>query len=153
MNLISHRGNLTGSRNQENNPFYIIDALKADYQCEIDLWSFAGKHFLGHDKPIYEIEWKWISKKWQNLLIHCKTPQALECCVLYNSLGQAEKLHYFWHENDRYTVTNFGRPVCFPGQVPLRGSIYIHPEQCTTKGLEECWAIVSDYVQLYKKEK
>ena len=43
MILISHRGNIDGPNEvRENSPYYIMEALEAGYDVEIDLWSRNG---------------------------------------------------------------------------------------------------------------
>ena len=57
MILISHRGNLDGkNESEENNPIYIEEALNAGYEVEIDVWYDGEQLYLGHDNPEYEIE-------------------------------------------------------------------------------------------------
>ena len=55
MKLISHRGNTSGPNpEKENSPEYIIAALLAGYEVEIDVWFENGKFMLGHSEPQYE---------------------------------------------------------------------------------------------------
>ena len=47
MILISHRGNLDGkNESEENNPLYIEEALNAGYEVEIDVWYKYGEFYL-----------------------------------------------------------------------------------------------------------
>lgn len=118
MILISHRGNLTGKGGDEweNHPDYIETALKAGFHVEIDVWYIKNQIYLGHDKPIYKIEPPFFQNK--NLWCHAKNEDAIT--FLHN-----QNLHYFWHENDKYTLTSKGIIWCYPGSVALPGSIVL----------------------------
>ena len=79
MRLISHRGNIRGKKIQlENEPSYIDVALKEGYDVEIDLWIDDDGFYLGHDEPIYPIELKWLTDRYLNLWIHCKSLKTIE---------------------------------------------------------------------------
>ena len=57
MKIISHRGNLDGPIfEKENHPDYILNAIDAGFDVEIDLWKIETKLFLGHDEPKYLID-------------------------------------------------------------------------------------------------
>ena len=48
MKIISHRGNLKGPDNKnENTQSHIDISLKSSYDVEIDLWKIEDKFFLG----------------------------------------------------------------------------------------------------------
>ena len=52
MKLIAHRGNLKGKNPKyENHPDYILDAVWAGFDVEIDVWNVKGQWLLGHDAP------------------------------------------------------------------------------------------------------
>ena len=100
MIFISHRGNISGiSSNDENNPDYINVALKLGYEVEVDVRFENGKFFLGHDFSQYHIDNEFLlnSKIW----CHAKTKEALEAL-------EKIKAHYFWHQEDDYTITSKG---------------------------------------------
>ena len=56
MILISHRGNINGKSNRENQPEYIQEALVRDFDVEVDIWYTDGEFWLGHDGPQYQIK-------------------------------------------------------------------------------------------------
>lgn len=61
MKYISHRGNLTDVfPDKENSPEYIMAAIRADFDVEVDVWYIDGKIMLGHDAPTYEVELNFI---------------------------------------------------------------------------------------------
>lgn len=49
MILISHRGNLMGKTSYENEPDYIMNAIKEGFDVEIDVWYQNNTLYLGHD--------------------------------------------------------------------------------------------------------
>jgi hypothetical protein len=78
MILISHRGNIAGRIPEaENRPAYIQDTLVLGYDVEIDVWYIDGLIYLGHDKPQYGIDFRWIQDRFNRLWIHCKNVEAV----------------------------------------------------------------------------
>ena len=99
MILISHRGNLNRKQeNWENDPSYILEALKEGYDVEIDVWHLEDYpdlfndsiFFLGHDKPQYRVSIDFLMQ--DRLWIHCKNIEALY--KLY------DKTHCFFIDRD-----------------------------------------------------
>lgn len=111
--IISHRGNLNGiDPNNENNPLIIKRALNSGFEVEIDVWCVDKKYFLGHDEPKYEVSKDFLLD--DRLWCHAKNKEAFE-----EMLG--DNIHCFWHENDKYTLTNRGIPWCFPDNYHKNG--------------------------------
>jgi len=78
MILISHRGNISGPNpEKENHPEYILAALQAGYDVEIDVWFENGKFMLGHDEPQYELPFELIDKKYPKIWVHCKNMDSI----------------------------------------------------------------------------
>ena len=70
MKIISHRGNFLGANPEtENNPNQIDYVIDKGFDVEIDLWIQNNKLFLGHDKPIYEINQKWLFERTKKISI------------------------------------------------------------------------------------
>ena len=108
MYLISHRGNINSiNKDRENSPDYINEALENGFDVEVDVRFENGKFFLGHDFNQFEIDKKFLlnSKIW----CHAKTNEALI------ALDQI-KAHYFWHQEDDYTITSKGYIWTYPGK-------------------------------------
>ncbi len=64
MIYISHRGNLTGkSLKDENNPDYIMKAIESGFDVEIDVWFKNNIFYLGHDKPSFEVDTKFLKNQ------------------------------------------------------------------------------------------
>ena len=111
MILISHRGNINGkSVDSENKPEYIDNAIDQGYDVEIDIRAIEGCFYLGHDKPIYGIDLKWLNERKDSLWIHCKNLEAIEWFSMIKSFN------YFWHETDTVTLTSKGYVWAYPGK-------------------------------------
>ena len=105
MILISHRGNVNGvNLNHENTLPYIDKAISAGYEVEIDLRTFVGDLWLGHDQPQYRVSLDWLQNKKDKLWIHCKD---LESCKTL--LGYDSSFKLFCHQSDEFTLTSNGK--------------------------------------------
>jgi hypothetical protein len=146
MILISHRGNINGSVPElENKPKYIDDAIHSGYDVEIDVWLINGVLFLGHDKPQYEINQKWLQDRKEKLWIHCKNVEAM---VYFNST-LVSQYNYFWHQEDTATLTSYKFIWAYPGKQPIKNSIAVMPE-IHEEDITQCNGICSDYILNYK---
>lgn len=147
MKLISHRGNIKGkAENEENKPQYIDFAIDLGYNVEVDVWLKNGIWYLGHDIPQYQINYNWLKERKSKLWVHCKNLECLENCE------NAIELHYFWHELDTVTLTSQGFIWAYPGKQPIKNSIAVMPE-IFGDNIENCIGICSDYISNYKKIK
>jgi hypothetical protein len=146
MLLISHRGNLEGSSGDENHPDYVSNALNLGYIVEVDVFLYKSKIYLGHDEPLYEVDIDFISNP--NLLVHCKNYEIL------SSLINKDSVHFFWHQNDNYTLTSRGWIWVFPGRQYDVNSIVVLPEKNNLGYLDlvdKCHGVCSDYIKKFKK--
>ena len=141
MYLISHRGNINGiQEKKENNPEYINDAISKGFDVEVDV-RFENKHFfLGHDINQYKIDKEFLLNK--KIWCHAKTVEALEALEQINA-------HYFWHEEDDYTITSRGFIWTYPGKELLKNSICVLPENFDYKNIQ-CKGICSDFIENFK---
>jgi len=122
MLIISHRGNLNGKNIKlENHPDYIIRAIKSGYQVEIDVWYDDNKFILGHDEPQYSINLDFLKNNF--LWCHAKNLDA------FNNLLK-NKIHCFWHENDKCTLTSRGIPWCYPNNWIENGITVVDKKMC-----------------------
>ena len=141
MYLISHRGNINGIQvDKENNPEYIYDAINKGFDVEIDVRYENDKFFLGHDFSQFEISKEFLLNK--KIWCHAKTNEAL-------SALQEIKAHFFWHEEDDYTITSKGYIWTYPGKKLLPKSICVLPEKANYKEIN-CLGICSDFIENYK---
>ncbi len=142
MYLISHRGNLDGSNpEKENDPEYLNIAIQKGFAVEVDVRFENNKFFLGHDFNQYEIKENFLLNK--NVWCHAKT---------YDALFALDKIkaHYFWHQNDDYTITSSGYLWTYPGKKLLKKSICVLPENANYEKID-CMGICSDFIQKFKK--
>lgn len=151
MILIAHRGNINGPNpKQENNPSYIDEALNAKFDVEIDIWYDKG-WWLGHDEPKYKTSNDYIISEGSRLWIHCKNLEALYR-LSNDKFGERYSFcNYFWHENDRFTLTSHGYIWTYPKQLLSRRSVCVLPELGYEGNFKKCYGICSDYIEKYKK--
>jgi len=148
MRLISHRGNISGPNpEKENHPEYILAALLAGYEVEVDVWFTEGKFMLGHNEPQYEFPFILLHEYHSKLWMHCKNLEALEMFLTLDATGS--RLNYFWHETDKVTLTSKNIMWAYPGTQPLKGSIAVLPEW-KEDDTSQCAGIYSDYIEKYK---
>jgi len=146
MILISHRGNISGPNpEKENHPEYILAALQAGYDVEIDVWFTEGKFMLGHDEPQYEFPFELLDKNYPKLWIHCKNMDALS--VLNNLDPGGDKVNYFMHENDLGVLTS--KSYIWSTSLFNRG-ILVMPEAFDREPIETTLGVCSDYIEKYK---
>lgn len=147
MIFISHRGNIECKDAEfENNPNYILNAVNSDFDCEVDLWVVKNKLYLGHDEPQYEINSKFLINLKENLWVHCKNIDAVHMCFNLKSI------HYFWHENDKITLTSRNIIWAYPGNQPISQSIAVMPELNEETQLFNSLGICSDKIFYYKEK-
>ena len=147
MILISHRGNLNGKQlDNENHPDYILRALVAGYNVEVDVWFIDSKFKLGHDKPTYDFPFKLFKKYFGKLWLHCKNVEAM---VTLNEFSNQHLLNYFFHQEDDITLTSKGYIWAYPGKQPIKNSIAVMPE-LNKDDLTKAIGICSDYIEDYK---
>ncbi len=144
--IISHRGNQSGSNpNYENSPKYIDDAIKAGFDCEIDLRLLGNDWYMGHDRPEYKIDFKWIDERRSKLWCHAKNIEAL---YLLSEMG----LNCFYHDFDDYALTYSGFIWTYPrGNLKLSDrSIAVLPETVKDWDISNCFGICTDQAIIYK---
>lgn len=146
MPFISHRGNLNGPEpDKENTPEHIDHALSKVDMCEVDLWKINGVLYLSHDYPSdeHKIDEMFLSERKTRLIIHCKNIDALVHCQ--SKLGE---YHYFWHQEDDYTLTSWGWIWAYPGKdvPPNAMSVAVMPETKPFENIKNFKSICSDYI-------
>jgi hypothetical protein len=142
MKLIAHRGLFEGpSKELENKPDQILGAINLGFDCEIDLWMINLEFWLGHDGPQYPVDEKFLET--YGLWIHAKNLDALRWLT-------DTSLWYFWHENDKFTLTSNRFIWTYPEQELTARSIMLMPEWHNPFLLDieksQCYGICSDYV-------
>ena len=150
MILISHRGNTKGPEKEKENTINHIDkSISEGYLCEVDAWIIDNKFYLSHDNPKnngLKVEQSFFIQRAKDLIIHCKNLDALIHFAYFDII------HYFWHQNDDYTMTSKNWIWCYPGK---KGTI-IHPSICVMPELHNqvvnanFTGVCSDYIERYK---
>jgi len=140
MIYISHRGFINGKDTKlENNPDQINYLLEQNINVEIDVRFYKNKFYLGHDEPSYEIDKKFLNNS--KLWCHAKN---------YETLNVLTKIdcHYFWHQEDDYTITSKGYIWVYPGKPPIDNSISVLPEDFKIN-TSKCFGICTDHLNRY----
>lgn len=146
MILIAHRGNIIGRNpDLENSPGYILEAIRAGYEVEIDVWFVDGKFKLGHDKPEYDFPISLLEDYYRYLWIHCKD---VESFSMFNEIDKiGTRFNYFFHDTDRGVLTSQG----FIWSIePLHRGILVMPESTGNTPIDTTFGICSDYVAKYR---
>jgi hypothetical protein len=148
MILISHRGNICGPNpKRENSPSYVLEAIGAGYNVEVDVWLINDEFYLGHDKPIHGIDLDFLVKNFNSLWCHAKDIDALSTMI-------HQGIHCFWHQTDDVTLTSKGYLWTYPGKQLTRNSIAVLPEYAPP-GRQDiirsgCYGVCSDLVEHYR---
>jgi hypothetical protein len=143
MKIISHRSNIDGpDPERENKPKCITEALKKEFDVEIDVFCVKEKLFLGHDEPKNEINRSFLMQK--GLWIHCKNIEAVEMLFPYG-------LNIFCHKGDDFTITNQEYIWVYPGRKLTRHSIAVLPETIPGWNIDAAYGVCTDYPVKYKK--
>jgi hypothetical protein len=137
MKLISHRGNVNGSCDAENEPHNIQELLDSKIDCEIDVWHTHKKFYLGHDFAQYEVNFAFLQQS--GLWCHAKNLEAL-----YVMLSNG--IRCFWHENDDFTLTSDGFIWTYMNKPVCEKSIIVDNSSNWKSMNYNCYGICSDYI-------
>lgn len=162
--FISHRGNIFYKNPpMENSPHYILEALSAGYNVEIDVWYDHDKYYLGHDSLEYDItsiELK-IYGYTMTLAEILLTDNRIWCHAktinTFNKLIELNSPNCFFHDVDAATLTNSGYIWTYPGKNIYKNNICVLPESVddelyTIRELNDSAGICSDNIENYKKQ-
>lgn len=126
MKIISHRGNLNGPNKELENQLTTVEkAIGLGFDVEIDIWYQENQFYLGHDKPTYKIQKDFLYLHKEKLWIHCKNFESLKM------LNNEKELNFFWHENDKFTLTSMNYIWAFPDMYDNENIISVLPELVT----------------------
>ena len=126
MRIIAHRANLNGPFiDKENTIDQINKCVKYGFDVEIDVRVLNQEIFLGHDQAKESISLEQLLKLSKLLWIHCKNIDALE---YFKKKNFNNDFNYFWHEEDKYTLTSKGFIWSYPGTNLSPNSINVLPE-------------------------
>lgn len=141
--LISHRGNLSGKQPElENTPAYIDAALAAGFKCEVDVYYYDDKLYLGHDDAQTETSVRYLQQ--DGIIAHAKNLDALAEMLQLN-------IHCFYHHNDNYTLTSRNWIWAFPGKpgTLVHPCIAVLPENYSTD-ISNFDGVCSDFIADYR---
>ncbi len=141
MILISHRGNLNGKTDRENQPKYIEEAIFHDFDVEVDVWYDSKQFWLGHDKPQYKVSERFLEHP--NLWCHAKNIDALYV------MNTNYHIHCFWHQEDDVTLTSMGYLWTYPGKQLTSNSIAVLPDG---KVPDNIVGICSDFIGSFRDD-
>jgi hypothetical protein len=148
MIYIAHRGNINGPNpNKENHPDYLLEAVKAGYDAEVDVWYVDGKFLLGHDSPQYEVDKSFLLN--ERFWHHAKNIKA------FYHLNRMQPIYFincFFHDIDAAVLTSGGWIWTYPGQELTPDSIAVMPEMVPGWNVQIAYGICSDYVLEYRKD-
>jgi hypothetical protein len=140
MKIIAHRGNTSGPNKDENHPTHLEKALLKGYDIEVDVWVIENKIFLGHDEPKYNVSFNNLFEIKDNLWIHCKNLTAL------NFFNKKDFI-FFWHENDRFTLTSNGFIWTYPNEELSKKSIIV--DLMGNNVYNDVYGVCTDYTEKY----
>jgi hypothetical protein len=118
--IIAHRANLRGPSELENSPESIIECFNSGFHVEIDVWWKENFFWLGHDFPKYRLEdnsFLTDERSW----CHAKN---LEAAIKLKEIDS----HFFWHQEDDFSLTSKGYFWTYPGKKLSENSIAVMPE-------------------------
>jgi len=149
MIFISHRGNLYGQdKTKENSIDSVNLALSLGFDVEVDVWFRNDRFYLGHDEPQYYIDKTYLANP--NIWCHAKSTETL---FAFKDLDI--DIHYFWHEQDSYTITSKGYIWSYVGMPISKFSINVLPEKIYSEiptDIKYSLGICSDNIALYREK-
>mgnify|MGYP001254295036 FL=1 len=139
MRLISHRGNLDGPQECDN-VISTLEEVSKEMLVEVDVWYMQHGWYLGHDGPERAVSFDFIANP--NFILHAKNLQAL--CKLTGT-----NLHYFWHQEDDFTLTSKQLIWTYPRKEVTPRSIIVcqTAEEAVEYSTKDVWGICTDFIK------
>lgn len=146
MKLISNRGNINGVNPElENTQIYIQEAINRGYDVKIDLWVKDKKLYLGTNGPVNLLDIDWLERNRLKIWIQCRDIEIMSKFIELDPRGG--EAHFFWHDNNKISLTNKGYMWCEPGEIVPGGIVY-QPVYCDN--VEGFYGVCSDNIENYK---
>ena len=149
MEIISHRGNLTGPSPELENTVASVEMAANFFKVEIDIRKLNGEYFLGHDEPERKVSLQWLNYYRDKLFLHCKNADAYEC-------DRLQDFHRFMHENEDTVTCSRGNVLKHPNFKPLPNSYNMMPENSEQETLQtvlKSSAVCTDYPLFFQSLK
>lgn len=145
---IAHRGLVDGPNPALENRRGKIEGLVVEEGkvCEVDVWFLQGEYWLGHDGPMEHVDFSWLLKHKDRLLIHTKNVEAFSSFTFLRSHGGYD-FHFFYHGTEDVVFTSRGIVIPYPGIDVYPGWIHMMPESALPKNNYGPVAICSDFVE------
>ena len=148
MICIAHRGNINGpNQEKENNPKYLLEAIKKGYYVETDLWVISignkEKLYLGHDEPKYEIDIRFLLDIKDKLFCHCKNIKALKFITTNHP-----EIECFFHDIEDCVLTSKNKIWTNVGKELTEKSICVMPER-VNQVPKNCLGVCTDFPNNY----
>ena len=141
---IAHRGNTLGSiPDFENDPDYIINAIKMGYEVEVDVWFNDEKIMFGHVEPQYYVRPDQFNIILPNAWFHCKSLETLEHFVKFQ-----HNQRYFWHQQDDFTLTSHKYIWTYPNKDVTDISILVDLDLSSGIDYKKVYGVCTDYPEL-----
>lgn len=143
MKIISHRALIDGpDKNLENQPKQITRVIENHLlDIEVDVFVINNQLYLGHDEPNYLIDERFLKDFKKYLWIHCKNIEALK-------FFHKSDYNFFWHENDKFTITSKGIIWCYPSKILIPNTVCVMPElfnDWKSVNYSSCLGVCTDY--------
>ena len=105
--FIAQRGNLNREKTGEENQLeYMYEAWVSGYNVECDVIGYKHQLYFGHDEPQQLADERFLC--YPEVWVHAKNLEAV------NILSKLS-CHWFWHQEDKMTLTSQGKAWCYPG--------------------------------------
>lgn len=150
--IISHRGNLNGPNDKENHPDYLLDAVVAGFDIELDIWYINNRFILGHDKPQYEVDQIFLNNISEYAWCHAKNIQAAYQMSKLKTDNNSTLLEYFYHNIDDCTLTSSNYIWTYPGKELTKQSIAVMPEMVDNWNIKTAIGVCTDYPKKHKQQ-
>jgi hypothetical protein len=149
MIIISHRGNLDGPLEGNENTVPYIEKALHDFDVEIDVWHHKKKLWLGHDFPQDPIEVKWLLQNKKKLWIHCKNLDAMDYLCELN-FTHPMGFNFFGHSSDDFVLTSQNYIFTLPFAGLTSRSVLVMPEFFDYDGsTAKAAAVLTDFPKRY----
>lgn len=143
--IIAHRGNTRGPVKEfENDPDYLLQAIKMGYDVEVDVWFNGERIYFGHDEAQYDVRPDQFNKILPHAWFHCKDLETLTHFLFHHQ----DDARFFWHQTDDFTLTNNNYIWTYPGKDVTQISIIVDNDLSSGVDYDKVYAVCTDYAEL-----